>query len=54
MPRRIPIRPAKLIGNFFVLFVLLVIAMIYYSCTFLIWLPKITKNGKFEGCDDLR
>lgn len=40
MPRRLPVRPAKLIGNLFVLFVLLVIALIYYTYVFIIWGPR--------------
>ena len=41
MPRRLPVRPAKIIGNLFVIFVLTVIGTIYYTYVFLIWGPKI-------------
>lgn len=41
MPRRLPVRPAKLIGNLFVLFVLMVISFIYYVYVVVIWGPKI-------------
>jgi len=40
MPRRLPVRPAKIIGNLFVLFVLLVIGLIYYTYVFVIWGPR--------------
>ena len=46
MPRRLPVRPAKLIGNLFVLFVLLVIAFIYYTYVVLIFGPRTySKTG---------
>jgi len=41
MPRRLPVRPAKLIGNLFVLFVLIVISMIYYTYVAVIWGPRL-------------
>ena len=41
MPRRLPIRPAKIIGNLFVLLIVLVMGTIYYAYTFLVWLPKV-------------
>jgi hypothetical protein len=40
MPRRLPCRPAKLIGNLFVLFVMLVIASVYYAYVFVVWGPR--------------
>ena len=40
MPRRLPIRPAKLIGNLFVLFVISVIAFVYYVYVVEVWAPK--------------
>lgn len=40
MPRRLPVRPAKIIGNMFVLLVVAVMALIYYANVFLIWGPK--------------
>jgi len=43
MPRRLPVRPAKIIGNLFVLFVLLVIGLIYYAYVGLVWGPRL--NG---------
>jgi len=44
MPRRLPVRPAKLIGNLFVLFVMLVISMIYYTYVGIVWGPRIMSN----------
>jgi hypothetical protein len=41
MPRRLPVRPAKIIGNLFVLFVLMVISFIYYVYVIVVWGPKI-------------
>jgi len=40
MPRRLPVRPAKVFGNFFVLLVLSVIALIYYTFVFVVWGPR--------------
>lgn len=44
MPRRLPVRPAKIIGNLFVLFVMLVIGTIYYTYVFVIWGPRTVGN----------
>jgi len=44
MPRRLPVRPAKLVGNLFVLFVLLVIALIYYVYVFVMFGPRLISN----------
>jgi len=41
MPRTLPLRPAKVLGNFFVLFVILVISLVYYTFTFVIWLNRV-------------
>lgn len=46
MPRRLPVRPAKVAGNLFVLFVLLVISFIYYSYVILLWGPRIEIKGE--------
>ena len=40
MPKRIPVRPAKLIGNLFVLFVFIVIGVIYYTYVFQLFGPR--------------
>lgn len=40
MPRRLPVRPAKIIGNLFVLFVACVIGIIYYTYVFEVWGPR--------------
>lgn len=40
MPRRLPVRPAKIIGNMFVLLVVVVMGLIYYANVFLIWGPQ--------------
>ena len=47
MPRRLPVRPAKIIGNLFVLFVLLVIATIYYTYVVLIWGPRLVGKSNW-------
>jgi palmitoyltransferase ZDHHC2/15/20 len=44
MPRRLPVRPAKIIGNLFVLFVLIVISTIYYTYVGVVFGPKIIGN----------
>jgi hypothetical protein len=41
MPRRLPLRPAKIVGNLFVLFVLIVISTIYYTYVWVVWGPRI-------------
>jgi len=46
MPRRLPVRPAKVFGNFFVLIVLIVISLIYYVHTFVIWIPKAKEDPR--------
>ena len=46
MPRRLPVRPAKILGNFFVLFILTIIFFIYYTFVFVVWGPKA--KGKFH------
>lgn len=40
MPRRLPVRPAKLIGNLFVLFIMFIIAAVYYTYVFVVWGPR--------------
>jgi len=40
MPRRLPVRPAKIFGNFFVLIVLSIIGLVYYTFTFIVWGPR--------------
>lgn len=40
MPRRLPVRPAKVFGNLFVLVVLSVMALIYYSFVFILYGPR--------------
>lgn len=50
MPRRLPMRPAKLIGNLFVLFVLLIISMIYYTYVCILWGPRLLSNFKMILC----
>jgi len=48
MPRRLPLRPAKIVGNLFVLFVLIVISTIYYTYVVEVWGPRIM--GKNFEC----
>jgi hypothetical protein len=45
MPRRLPVRPAKIIGNMFVLLVVVVIGLIYYANVYLIWGPQAIQNA---------
>lgn len=40
MPRRLPVRPAKLFGNLFVLIVLSLISFIYYAYVIVVWGPR--------------
>ena len=40
MPRRLPVRPAKVFGNFFVLVVLCLMSLIYYTNVCVVWLEK--------------
>lgn len=47
MPRRLPVRPAKLIGNLFVLAALSLIFLVYYVYVGLIMGPKLM--GKFKS-----
>lgn len=44
MPRRLPVRPAKIIGNLFVLFVMIVISTLYYTYVFIVWGPRSIGN----------
>ena len=46
MPRRLPVRPAKIIGNLFVLFVIGIISFIYYTFVFIVWGPR--SIGKYH------
>jgi len=46
MPRKLPVRPLVIIGNIFVVLVCLVIGLIYYAYTFLVWFPKA--EGKYD------
>lgn len=49
MPRRLPIRPAKIIGNIFVAIVLTYIATVYYYYVIQLWGPKLSsKNSQVE------
>ena len=41
MPRRLPLRPAKVAGNLFVMFLFCFIAFVYYTYVFRVWAPKI-------------
>lgn len=44
MPKRLPIRPAKIIGNVFVTIALAVMVFVYYTYVALLWGPKIESN----------
>lgn len=41
MPRRLPLRPAKVAGNLFVMFLFCFIAFVHYTYVFRVWAPKI-------------
>ena len=45
MPRRLPVRPAKVFGNFFVLIVLTLMGLIWYTFVILIWMPRTSKSN---------
>ena len=47
MPRRLPVRPAKVFGNFFVLIVLSMISFIYYTYVFIVWGPRADSKSIF-------
>ena len=40
-------RPAKIIGNLFVLFVLVVMCIMYYTYVIHVWAPRIISNSLF-------
>ena len=46
MPRRLPVRPAKILGNFFVLLVLTIISFVYYAYVIVLWGPRM--KGKYR------
>ena len=46
MPRRLPVRPAKILGNFFVLLVLTIISFVYYAYVIVLWGPRM--KGKYQ------
>ena len=52
MPRRLPVRPAKVFGNFFVLLVLSVIALIYYTFVFVVWGPRADSKSQLFNSRD--
>ena len=45
MPRRLPVRPAKVLGNFFVLIALSMMGFIYYMFVFVLWAPRAEKDS---------
>ena len=49
MPRRLPVRPAKLIGNLFVLAALSLIFLVYYVYVGLIMGPKLMGKRSFTS-----
>ena len=48
MPRRLPVRPAKIVGNLFVLFVTGIISFVYYTYVFIVWGPRSIGNNTFS------
>lgn len=49
MPRRLPVRPAKVFGNFFVLIVLCLMGFIYYTYVFVVWGPRAEEDTRAIG-----
>jgi len=49
MPRRLPVRPAKVFGNLFVLIVLVLILFIYYVTMFIVFGPKAKRKYFLNG-----
>lgn len=49
MPRRLPVRPAKVFGNFFVLIVLSLMGFIYYTYIFVLWGPRAEDDPRVIG-----
>ena len=47
MPRRLPVRPAKVFGNFFVLIVLCLMAVVYYTFVFVLFGPRAESKLSF-------
>lgn len=45
MPRRLPLRPAKVAGNLFVMVLMIFIGTVYYTYTIVVWGPKTTAKG---------
>jgi len=45
MPRRLPVRPAKVFGNFFVLIVLCLMSFIYYTFVIVNFGPKAQRKS---------
>ena len=41
MPKRLPITPAKIVGNIFIVVILSFIATLYYFYVFQLWGPRI-------------
>ena len=55
MPRRLPVRPAKVFGNFFVLIVLAIISVVYYTYMFVVWGPRAeSKLNRSNLIDDAK
>ena len=44
MPRRLPVRPAKVFGNFFVLMALSLMTFVWYTFSFVVWGPRAKGN----------
>ena len=45
MPRRLPVRPAKVLGNFFVLMAMSMMAFIYYMFVIVLYVPRAEKDA---------
>jgi len=49
MPRRLPVRPAKVLGNFFVLMAMSMMAFIYYMFVIILFGPRAEKDSSVFG-----
>ena len=49
MPRRLPVRPAKVLGNLFVLVALSMMGFIYYMFVFILYAPRAEKDTFYFG-----
>lgn len=51
MPRRLPVKPDKFIGNLFILLVFATLIYIYYVYIGIVWGPKLIGKFAHSGLD---